>query len=150
AKAFQRVGEGHSTLAMLAYHFYMAIPYGSPTEALHYTLLAAEASRKDLGYEDAVSQYERALEIAGNVSITPSFHCELLLSFGEAQAQAGLWMNSRETFAKAAAEARALRQWSLFAKAAIGFKGLMGSTIPMDAPSVALLREALVRLGEAD
>jgi len=135
-----------STQSMLAHHACMSLPYGSIEKALEYTVRAGNGARRRLAYEEAVVQYERALALGGS-RISSETLCDLLLSLGEAQARAGLWVDSRRTFERAASEARLISSSSHFARAAVGFNGMIGSTNPMDQAAVSLLREALARLG---
>jgi tetratricopeptide (TPR) repeat protein len=149
AEAIERLGcmEREATLSMLAHHAARALPCGTVEKALDCALRAGQEARRRLAYEEAVEQYQRALELGGS-RISARAHCDLLLSLGEAQARAGLWLDARGTFERAAAEARMIANPADFARAAIGFKGDYGGTVPQDEAAISLLREAMSWLDE--
>lgn len=139
----------YPNLAALAYHFLMSLPHGSPHKALEYAVLAGAEASAHLAYEEAVVHYERALELRRS-AVAAKSRCDLLLLLGEAQARAGVWLESRSTYARAAEDARLMGSAEHFAQAAIGFKGMMGATTPVDTEAVALLRESVGLLGSRD
>jgi tetratricopeptide (TPR) repeat protein len=147
AEALERRGylEQETTLSLLAHHAVRALPCGSVERALDYLIRAGREARRRLAYEEAVDHYQRALELGGS-RIAAEPHCDLLILLGEAQARAGLWLDSRHTFERAASEARIINSPTHFARAAIGFKGMIGGTSPVDQTAIALLREALTML----
>jgi tetratricopeptide (TPR) repeat protein len=149
AGALEGRGSVPSQLSMMAYHFFMSLPYGSAERAFDYAVRAGLEARQRLAYEEAILHFERSLELGGP-RIPPNSRCTLLLQLGEAQGRAGRWMQSRRTFSVAAEQARELRNARQFAQAAIGFKGMMGATIPADSDAISLLRAAATLLGDAD
>jgi tetratricopeptide (TPR) repeat protein len=148
-RALERQGCPRSTLSAIAHHLVMSLPYGPVERAYDYTLHAGQQANQRLAYEEAILHYERALHLGGS-RISPLEHCELVLMLGEAQALAGRWLESRQTFARAADEARQLGSARHVARAAIGFKGMMWATVPVDTEAVGLLREAAALLGNED
>ncbi len=132
----------YSIVSRLAYHFAMALPCGRWQDAYHYALSAGAEARRILAYEEAVANFQRALEVSGP-QLDAASHCDLLLCLAEAQLRAGLWRESRSNYQEAAERARALGRSDQLARAAVGFKGLVGGATPVDTPAVALLQEAL-------
>jgi tetratricopeptide (TPR) repeat protein len=147
AEALERRGgfEREATLSMLAYHTARALPCGTVEKALDYAMRAGHEARRRLAYEEAVGHYQRAVELVGS-RVSAESYCDILLALGESQGRAGLWLDSRRTFGHAASEARSLKSPTHLARAAIGFKGEYGGTLPVDEGAIALLREAVARL----
>ena len=150
-QAMERMGYANSgsNLSLLAHHACMSVPVGATNRALEYSIRASVEARRRLAYEEAVLHCERALEVGGP-TITPERLCELLLLLGDAQALSGRWTESRRSFERAAVEARLSGSPAQFARAAIGFNGIVGNTNPVDEAAVSLLRDALSRLGVED
>ena len=133
--------------ATLAHHFCMGLPFTQRRQAATYGIAAGESAHRAFAYEEAVFQLRRAQEISGT-SLTEIESCDLmLLSLGAAEAGAGEWARSRRTFEDAAALARRINCPERLARAALGFKGMMLGTIPVDFEAVTLLREAEETLG---
>lgn len=139
-------GEPVSTAA-LAHHFCRGLPLTQRRQAAEYCIDAGDAAHAAFAYEEAVSQLRRAQALSGAVFSQPD-SCDLLLKLGAAEAGAGEWAQSRRTFEDAAALARRLRSPERLARAALGFKGLMWGTIPVDCEAITLLEEAQMRLGD--
>ena len=139
-------------LAELSYHFSQAAQDGHDVEkALTYAARAGEQAMAALAYEEAVLDYQRALQILEFSKADQAQHCELLLALGAAQRKAGEITAARDTFQQAATLARTLgapkgnaQAAALLARAALGFGGEAwieyGTVIK---PLVALLEEAL-------
>src|SRR5262249_46798745 len=126
-------------------------------KALQYAIQAGERATALLAYEEAVTQYERALQLLPLQSSTETQRCELLLALGSALAKAGETKKARETYRQAAAIARTLRARqgpgsavSLLARAALEFAGRGDLIIRFDQSLVSLLEEALVALPGQD
>lgn len=143
--------------AELAHHFFLAAQAGGDAgKAVGYALRAAEHATAGLAYEEAVAQYERALEAMGRLRAPePARRCELLLALGDAWWRAGEVQKARETFLTAAALAGELDDPRLLARAVLGFggglyrdwhatRGAYGDRL------VELLERALAGVGEED
>jgi class 3 adenylate cyclase len=137
-------------LAELAYHFCEAASGGDVTKAVDYAVRAAERETGLLAYEEAASQYERALTaLEASEPVDESRRCELLLALGEAQSSSGTLPQFRETFRRALEIARQIGSPEQFARAALGLGAGMFSETPgiVDEALVSALEEALELLG---
>jgi eukaryotic-like serine/threonine-protein kinase len=146
--------EVDARVAELAHHFVQAIALGDAEKAIAYAVRAAERSDALLAYEEAANQYAAALR-AIDAQSTPDRRrrCDLLLARAEAEAKAGLSGVARDSFLEAATLAREAEFADALARAALGlgfgaaadrasFSGFV------DELQVALLREAIARIGE--
>ena len=139
-------------LAELAHHFIQAAPLGDTSRALTYARLAAERAISQLAYEEGARLYGLALDL---LEFRPpsdaAVRCDLLLALGTSRSRAGDDLGALDAFLTAAALARKLGAAGPLARAALGYGGVArlerGS---LDERGVALLEEALARLGEAD
>src|SRR5205807_2474752 len=117
------VAEGSpSQRAELSYHFFEALRAGGDVDkAIHYALQAGDAADAQLAYEEAATQYERALQ-ALDLKMPPerTRRCELLLSLGKAYLKCGDFRKSKQAFRHAATLAGDLQAPELFARAALG------------------------------
>jgi DNA-binding winged helix-turn-helix (wHTH) protein len=156
----QRDGDRDATVAALASHFCLAAPRGAPDKAIAYATRAGEQAMAVLGYEEAASYYQRALQV---LELKPDNgrRCELLLALGDAQRQAGQTGAAKETFATAASLVRARaaqvgrrKTGQLLARAALGlatgFAGVTATGGVADTFVLDLLEEALHALGDVD
>ena len=132
--------------ATLAHHFSMGLPFTDRQRAAAHAIAAGQEAHRACAFEEAVSQLRRAQELSGP-TVSDSERCDLMLLLGAAEAGAGDWARSRRTFEDAAALARRLDSPERLARAALGFKGMMLGTIPVDVEAVTLLQEAQARLG---
>jgi predicted ATPase len=146
-------------LAALADHFFKAAPGGTVGKALTYAAEAGGRAVALLAYEEAVTHYQRALQVAELQEPDATRRCQLLLDLGDAQAKAGDLSQARATLRQAAALARQLvtpggtpQAASLLARAALSFGGAWVGTGTgvADEPLVDLLEGALAALGWAD
>ena len=146
--------EGSTPLAEIARHFVLAIPAGADVmRAVDYDVRAAEAAMLGLGYEDAVAHYRRAL--TNLAERDPARRCRLLLDLGDAHWRAGESRAAREVFLDAAGLARDIGDAQLMGRAVLGYGGGLlrdwhTSRGEVNEQLVALLEEALERLGDAD
>lgn len=151
--------DGRPRCAELAYHFYCAAPAGEVDKAVRYASAAGEEAARQLAYEDAADDYERALQALA-VSGKPAAirECELLLQLGEAQTRSWNTVSAQQTFERAAQVAREVARTeaasgaTLLARAALGFGGA-GIAIPRgiaDGTLVALLEEAARAIAAPD
>jgi tetratricopeptide (TPR) repeat protein len=94
--------ESEDHLAELAYHFAEAVPAGEEERAIGYAAAAGRSATERLAFEEAVRQYQRALQVV-DLSTTPddSRRFDLLLALGQAQIRAGMRESAREAFRRA-------------------------------------------------
>jgi eukaryotic-like serine/threonine-protein kinase len=134
--------------AELAHHFFEA-RHDHRDQALRYTVAAAAWASGALAYEDAVTQQDRALEILTEQGREcDAQRCDLLLARGRALWRAGETGAARDSFVDAANVARQLDDAERFARAAAGFGRRYYQINAVDEQLVALLQEALERIGE--
>ena len=142
---------GGARAAELAHHFFAARHAGHAEAALRHSLAAAQWASDQLAFEEAVAHRDRALELLAAAGPERDLErCDLLLSRGRALWRSGEAAEAQRTFLAAAELARALGDAGRFAAAALGYGRRHydpGETQPQ---LVALLEEALARLGEGD
>jgi tetratricopeptide (TPR) repeat protein len=146
-----RIGDDRRAIRLLAHHYSLSLPTGSSEKALEFAIRAGREACSQLAYEEGISYYDSALRL-GLGRLSSHRRCEIMLALGECQLRSGYWAESRRTFQFAANEARENGNACQFARAALGFKGSIGGTLPPDFPAIALLREAvaLVEPNEID
>ena len=138
-------------LAELAYHFGRAAPGGGVERALDYARRAGDHALALLAYEDAAEQYRSAAELLNlRLPVDERRRCELLIAESEAWSRCGRAIEARRAYARAAELARSLEANDLLARTALGFGGPRPPTGVVDDEHIALLREALDRLGGDD
>ena len=135
------------SFASIAHHAFLGLPRTDRVRAATFAVAAGREALAACAFEEAVALFSRAKELIGTHS-TDSEACDLLLLLGAAQAAAGEWAAARRTFEDAASRARHANDAPRFARAALGFKGLMWATIPVDQDAVAYLEEARERLSQ--
>lgn len=133
--------------ATLAHHFCNGLPLTKRRQAAGYCIAAGESAYAAFAFEEAVFQFRRALGILGTSSPDREA-CDLLLRLGAAEAGAGEWALSRRTFEDAAAIARRLACPDRLSRAALGFRGMMWATNPVDSDAIELLEEARLKLAK--
>ncbi|MGD9762898.1 MAG: AAA family ATPase [Candidatus Binatia bacterium] len=136
-------------ISALAHHFFLALPLSDHATAAAYARKAGAEAYRACAYDEAVIYLRRAHEL-GYGSSSPEQLCDLLMLLGTAEAAAGAWQRSRDTFAECMGIARSINDPSRFCHAAIGFKGMMLATIPIDTEVVAILEEARDRAQKDD
>ena len=139
-----RVGE-------LAYHWFSATQPVNTAKAISYARQAGEAALAALAPDDAVRYFSQALQLACEVTDDdPLLECDLRVSLGKAQRQAGI-AAFRETFLAAAERARELGATDLLVQAALANnRGWFSASGVIDADKVAVLEATLSALSEAD
>jgi hypothetical protein len=135
-------------LAELAHHFLCAPPERGRSKAAHYVVLAARHAMQVFAYEEAVRQYEVALNALEYRPHLRERRHELLLALGDAQVKAGDTRCARVSFREAGEIAIAIDSPTGFAKAALGGAQISGGVV--DDEMVARLERALEWLGDAD
>jgi tetratricopeptide (TPR) repeat protein len=149
-EALERLGDPDAYLPQLAHHFFHAVPAGDPKAAISYSLRAGRQALVRLAYEDALTHFERAAEVASTVTIDDALRCDLLLSMGEAQEKVGSLTAARATFERAAEAARNLEDPHRLALAALRCGWLQPPGGVADTQLDALLAEALDAVGDSD
>jgi DNA-binding SARP family transcriptional activator len=138
-------------LAELAYHFYLAASLGDAQRAIEYATLAGAQAMDRVAWEDAVGHFERAQGLLEtHAPDDERRRCELLLSLGEAQKNAGDTVEARETFERAAAVAGHIADARALSRAVIGFADAAMSIEVHDGRTVPMLDAALAALGADD
>jgi transcriptional regulator with XRE-family HTH domain len=156
ARLHQRIGETLESRpgispAELAHHFGAAASRGSAHKAVQYGRLAGQRALREVAAEVAVRHFRRALELLDRFGPEDqALRCELLLDLADAHDRAGEYAVRDERFAEAADTARRLGGGELFARAALGYGGILPAAVRPDLRAQALLEEALKRLGEDD
>jgi tetratricopeptide (TPR) repeat protein len=156
ARLHQEIGETLESRpgvspAELAHHFGAAASRGSAEKAVRYGRLAGQRALREVAAEVAVRHFRRAVELLDRFGPEDqALRCELLLDLADAHDRAGEYAARDERFADAADTARRLGDGELFARAALGYGGILPAAVRPDLRAQALLEEALKRLGEAD
>jgi transcriptional regulator with XRE-family HTH domain len=156
ARLHQRIGETLESRpgvspAELAHHFGAAASRGSAQKAVRYGRLAGQRALREVAAEVALRHFRRAVELLDRFGPDDqALRCELLLDLADAHDRAGEYAARDERFAEAADTARRLESGELFARAALGYGGILPAFARPDLRAQALLEEALKRLGEQD
>jgi class 3 adenylate cyclase/tetratricopeptide (TPR) repeat protein len=134
-------------LGQLAYHFSRASA-GGEIKAIEYARRAGDHALSVYAYDEAIREYERALDA---VELDRDFgerrRCLVLISLGEARLCTGSIAEAKQSFWQAIGIARQLADTELFARAALGYgREWESGTIPHDA--IVVLEQALSMLGE--
>jgi tetratricopeptide (TPR) repeat protein len=140
-----------SHIGQLAYHFTRAAPLGESAKGCEYARQAGDRAMGAFAYEEAVTQYRRALDaLAVGGAPDPEHRGELLLRLGRAHARAGDYRSSKATFLEAEEAARETGDAEQLARAAIGFGEPQVEGGLVDRQLIALLEEAMRGLGPED
>jgi hypothetical protein len=150
-EALERVYRGaiDAHLPELAHHFLSAALRGDIAKAVDYAERAAHRALDTLAYEQAAELFARALDALEHMEPDVPRRAVLLLGLGTAQSHAGR-PASRATFEAAVVAARLIDADDIFARAALGFAPFALTPGYVDEAHVALLMEALDRIGRAD
>ncbi|MFL6663158.1 MAG: helix-turn-helix transcriptional regulator, partial [Rhizobacter sp.] len=150
ALELQHAGDLTPCLSALAHHWHAAGPVGDVAKAIEYATRAAERATAMQAHEEAARHYGLACAALADGPAADAARGGLLLALGSAQNSAGRSALALATFADAAACARRTGDASLLARAAIGFGNVQWRLGIEGSAAVALIREALVRVGETD
>jgi tetratricopeptide (TPR) repeat protein len=138
-------------LGELARHFAeAAVGSGEVGKAVDYGRRAGDRARALFAFSEAADHYRRTLRLLGAGEAQAGARCELLLALGTACTQAGDVRSGRDAFAGAAELARRTGDVTHLARAAIGMTGRGDLFTHIDRETIAMLDEALERLGGAD
>jgi len=148
-------GDLEPRFAELADHFLRAGPAGA-AKAVDYAVRAGHRALDLLAYEDAVGQFQRALDAQDLATQDPAAdaaapapdlvrRCELELALAEARMAAGEVATARTGFERAANLARRFSDGELLARAALGL-GEEEVVFAIDELQIRLLEEALSML----
>ncbi len=150
-EALERVYRGaiDAHLPELAHHFLSAAPRGDHYKAVDYAQRAAERALDSLAYEQAAELFSRALDALALLEVDVPRRAALLLGLGTAQSRAGR-PDARATFETAIVSARSIGARETFARAALGAGPFALTAGFIDDAHVALLVEALDRIGPGD
>src|SRR3989475_7754337 len=141
--------DAEGNLPQLAYHFAEAAPGGDVEKAVEYARKAGEKAVALYAWEDAVLQFERALQaLEMKETADDAARYDLLMALGDACMQSGDGEGSKQTYSRAAEIARRLGDRERFAQAALGFAELLPiGRVEQD--KLEMLDEALARIGPA-
>jgi len=136
--------------AELAHHYFESRHLDREGKAIDYAQQAGDQAAAMLSHQQAVGHYSRALKaLEAQREVDPARRTALLLGLGNAQARSGL-PGARESFARAAAQARRDNQAHELAEAALGFAGRHAEAGIVDRDGIALLEEAIEKLGDEE
>jgi hypothetical protein len=141
-------------LGEIARHLHSAETAADRTRALAYARRAGDQAMAEMAFETAAEQYELAvscLHEPPDAEDTP-LRCQLLLSLADARRRTGD-PRTGGTYLMVVARARGPEPGcgaDCFARAAIGAAAALRWTAEVDMPGIALLEEALRRLGPED
>jgi tetratricopeptide (TPR) repeat protein len=147
-EAIEAGGASDADLAALAHHFFEAAPGGDVDRAIEACVQAAQRADRLFAYDEAVRHYQRALE-ALELQHPPdeARRCDLKLCLGEELWVAGEREGARECFFAVAEPARRLGDTAMLARAAVDLRGFGEMGVGPDETTLALLREAIDRIG---
>lgn len=145
--------EAEEFCSEIAFHRFSGSTYGEPLRAISACRRAGLIASAQLAYEEAATQFQRALELAEVVVPRDSeLQCDLLLALGREQTRSGDRDLAAATLARAAALAREMGDGTRLAAAALASSpGLF--SVEAGAPDefvIALLREAIASCGVGD
>ena len=133
----------NSLAESVAHHYFYADRHASPEVTIGFALQAAEKAANSHAHEEAEILYRRAFLLSESAS-SPEKQCDILIALGGTQALAGDWVESRNSFCRAAEVARTRHSTNQLALAGIGIKGLIAAAVPPDRLAVETLTESLL------
>jgi tetratricopeptide (TPR) repeat protein len=137
-------------LAALAHHFFLAVPLGEAAKASTYAERAGSGAMRQLAYDEATTQFDRALSALGFAGDDPPRRVRLLLAYGDAAQQSGDTARAADVFSRAARLARDRGDAPSLAVAAMRYAFARGAFLSADPVIVKLLETALAAIGVAD
>jgi class 3 adenylate cyclase len=146
AEALEKMG-GDDTdryLSELAHHYFEASALGGVEKAVFYARRAGEKAMRQLAFEEAAVQFDRALQALELADVgQEESRCELLLALGQAQISSGEPAAALETFRSAFEVAKSLGLSDLIARAALGVGDILTDVLTVNQELVETLEEAL-------
>ncbi|MGH7319993.1 MAG: ATP-binding protein, partial [Candidatus Rokuibacteriota bacterium] len=138
-------------IAEIAAHLAAAAPAGDPAKAVAYSFDAGRRAMSLLAWEEAATQFGRALRIldVAPVAGRATSRCDLLLALGEARVWAGETDSARESFVAAAELARTAGNATRLARAALGL-GTASPVWGVDSVLTELLQTAIEAVGDRE
>ncbi len=153
AEAIETVTDGHpgERVGELAHHWYHAPQPANAGKAMTYARRAGEVALVALAPDEAVRHFSQALRLVELATQgEPLLACDLRVSLGQAQRQAGV-AGSRETFLDAARRAQALDATDRLVNAALAnTRGWFSASGVVDTEKIAVLEAALDVVGGHD
>lgn len=134
-------------LSELAHHAVRAVS-GNAARAIHHARNAGDAAMRAFAFEEAVGQYESALQVLALTPGDESRPLDLLVDLIKARAAAGDVDGARETARQARALAQRVGSAPHLAAIALAYPSLMMAVWRTDEELLTLLREALAALAE--
>jgi class 3 adenylate cyclase len=142
--------DAEGNLPQLAYHFAEAAPGGDVQKAVEYARKAGEKAIALYAWEDAVIQFERAVQVADLATpVDGALKCDLLIAAADAIYGTGDSARAQTVYIGAAEIAKQLKDGERFANAALGYARPF-SVGNVDETVVELLKEALGRIPDGD
>ncbi len=147
-------GNVDAHLPELAHHFYQAAPGGDVGKAIDYARRAGDRAVSLVAWEEAVANYERALQAMDLMAARDyAAWVELMIALGDAQTRGGAGTAAAETLRKAIDVAEHLDDPASFARAALAYAdAIFSSPEAFAATALAgpVLARALKRIGPED
>lgn len=156
ASALERIhgdAMSHSVLSEYSLHMYRGADSGDSMRCVAACMKAGSYAGSQLAYEEAVTQYSRALEIATlHLHHEQTLHCDIHLALGAELSRTGDRSEARSHFMRSVGLARATSDSERLALAAMGcapgfFAVEAGAP---DLEVIEILREALAGIDTAD
>ncbi len=142
--------DAEGNLPQLAYHFAEAAPGGDVDKAVEYARKAGERAVAQFAWEDAVTQFERAVQVLDlQTPIDEALKCDLLMAAGDALYGTGDPERSQVNFARAAESAQVVNDVDRLALATLGY-GRPFSVATVDDRVVQMVNDALRLLPQGD
>jgi DNA-binding SARP family transcriptional activator len=139
---------GHA--AEMAHHFMMSLPFGEVATAVQHARRAGDHARSCFAYEEAVSWYQRAAQLADEAALPGEVRASLFLALGEALEALGRRADARASFLSGAAHARAAAEHDLLADIAIAATPRYVTIDGFHPTQLALVDEALACEGRSE
>jgi DNA-binding winged helix-turn-helix (wHTH) protein len=153
AEAMERAEEAvpDANLAALAHHFGQAVGPRSLSRSVEYGLRAAERAERLLAFEDALDHYRRVERALDEPTVAdPARRCEVLLAIARLEESTGNRIAQIDACTEVALIARRLDRPDLFARAALAYQANSMVFGRVYDEAIALLEEAIERLGPED
>ena len=150
ALALSQGSGGGARIGTLARHFGEAAPLGLQREAAAYAEQAGNDAERHLMFSQAVTWYERAIELHHDIEWDDGARGHLQLALGRAYALDRQPDRAQDAFLEAADAARRIGDATLLADVALAADGPWSAGSDYHAATLPLLEEALESLEESD